>query len=456
MARSWNTPASVILEANEPELTAFAATTNSQTDENDATKQNIRTQVSASWRWGGVDQATMRWHTMYYRGPVIAIATAANSGIALTTAGSPVTGSSLLLVDNFDNSGQEMIVGSHFMIFSDPTIYTVTASGAVSSGASTLIQDTTGNTCYGLTIDTANEHLYWTSGGDDSIYRCDLDGSNKTTIKSSLSGVLGITIDTVNDKLYWCESTPKQIWESDLDGSNAAALRTCAVEPHDVATDGTTIYYTAYADSSIRSFDIATPGSETSVVSDPTYSDGPRGIALDTTNDKLYWCNFDGTTVGAADTDGSNTELFATTGDKPNGIDIDITNQRLYITRKDAGTVRRISIDDPSVVMDICTSNIGNALALALDASNGHVYVTANTDDDIRRCNIAGIKGVELTVSPVITAGSTALGNNAPVHFFIPQTNGGQKNSGDGELNSIEIEEQFVTVYEDVDQPEEA
>ena len=51
---------------------------------------------------------------------------------------------------------------------------------------------------YGIAIDMESDHLYWLGYRSRTLYRSDLDGSNRTEIVTGLIDPAAITLDTVN------------------------------------------------------------------------------------------------------------------------------------------------------------------------------------------------------------------------------------------------------------------
>ena len=135
MSRSWSTRTAV----EDPELLAFNVDTESRDDADDGdTKQNVRSIVSATWRWGGVDVATMLWHVMQYRGNLIKVETAADVGISLLIETTPTVSTSALILDNLSNATATFFAGWRFMVWDDPTIYTLTANATATASVITL------------------------------------------------------------------------------------------------------------------------------------------------------------------------------------------------------------------------------------------------------------------------------------------------------------------------------
>ena len=76
-------------------------------------------------------------------------------------------------------------------------------------------------------IAVADGRVYWTTEG--RIERCNLDGSERQTLRDRSSGMIGgIAVDAAAGKLYWTEGPVYQqktakIWRANLNGSDAAA-----------------------------------------------------------------------------------------------------------------------------------------------------------------------------------------------------------------------------------------
>ncbi|XP_021380367.1 prolow-density lipoprotein receptor-related protein 1-like [Mizuhopecten yessoensis] len=62
--------------------------------------------------------------------------------------------------------------------------------------------------------------MLWTSTRDGTIMRMGMDGRNLTVLVEATVGqsVLALTIDYANDRIYWISSPANQVWSSDMDG----------------------------------------------------------------------------------------------------------------------------------------------------------------------------------------------------------------------------------------------
>ena len=75
-------------------------------------------------------------------------------------------------------------------------------------------------------LDIWNGKVYWAYQRTGRIYRSNLDGSNKQTLKSGLGTPRDIEIDYRNDKVYWVDSETGKVERCDLNGSNYETIYT--------------------------------------------------------------------------------------------------------------------------------------------------------------------------------------------------------------------------------------
>jgi probable HAF family extracellular repeat protein len=109
--------------------------------------------------------------------------------------------------------------------------YSIRSSNLDGSGVQTVVslsQDTPGS--YGLTVDSKGGKIYWTElsfmmyGG--KIRCASLDGSGVSTVLTGLMDPYGIQVDSDGNKIYWIEMSNGTIYRADLDGSNKTSLVT--------------------------------------------------------------------------------------------------------------------------------------------------------------------------------------------------------------------------------------
>ncbi|MGB0716352.1 MAG: SMP-30/gluconolactonase/LRE family protein [Phycisphaerae bacterium] len=142
--------------------------------------------------------------------------------------------------------------------------------------------------------------------------------------------------------------------------------------------------------------------------------DRPFGIAIDPTNQYVYWTDYVTRSISRARLDGTETTVIVSTGMKlPGGIAIDTKGGKLYWV--DAGTdkLQRCNLDG-SMIEDLVTKGLSIPTAVALDLSQGHVYWSDIGNNTISRATLNGEN-----ITPVITSG---LGS--PVSIAVDAVNG--------------------------------
>ena len=269
----------------------------------------------------------------------------------------------------------------------------------------------------GLAVDIAAGHLYWTNMGnpkvnDGSIFRCDLDGGNITTIvpPGDTFTPKQIQIEKKGGKLYWSDREGMRVMRANLDGSNIETL-----------VDTSEGYQRAGTDPARWCV----------------------GIALDVERGKFYWTQKGGDNAGqgrifranidmpggATAADRRDIELLYDALPEPIDLDIDPYTRTLYWTDRGdpprGNTVNRAPLDappgkrpPPEIVFDHLMEGIG----LALDPTGGRMFITdfggsiysANLDGSDRRTlqialgSLTGIAYAELPARAASTAAFNA------------------------------------------------
>ncbi len=95
---------------------------------------------------------------------------------------------------------------------------------------------------YAIAVDSKNGKIYFddqrANGGDGALMMDDLDGSyplTPTTVDNTASRIYGIAIDAGNKKLYWSGRDTGAIYKSDLNGANKITLKDGLTEPRGIA-----------------------------------------------------------------------------------------------------------------------------------------------------------------------------------------------------------------------------
>ena len=196
-----------------------------------------------------------------------------------------------------------------------------------------------------LTVDVANDTLYWTektSNRTGSIRSANLDGTNVALVKDLTSVPLDIVLDAANGKLYLTNTWGK-VQRMNLDGSGfqpnlITGLDTLTGFAIDVA--GGTLYWTEKTGASTGNIQSANlDGTNIQLLRDLTSV--PLDIALDAAASKLYWTSSLGK-VQRLNLDGSGFQPNFITGlEKQMNIAVDTVSQKLYLTSADGKISRR-------------------------------------------------------------------------------------------------------------------
>ena len=219
-------------------------------------------------------------------------------------------------------------------------------TGSTIANIAPNIQNTTS-----LAVDPVNGKLYWTEKTSDTtgkVRRANLDGTNVQLVKALTSVAHGIAIDTANRKLYWTNSWGK-VQRLNVDGSNFQPNLITGLElPKHLVLDvaGGKIYWTEKTSDTTGKIQRANlDGANVQLVK--ALTSVAHGIAIDTTNHKLYWTNFWGK-VQRLNVDGSNFQPNLITDlDAPEGIAVDTTGGKLYWT--DAGGISRANLNGENI-----------------------------------------------------------------------------------------------------------
>lgn len=204
----------------------------------------------------------------------------------------------------------------------------------------------------GIAYDKENEQIYYSDFADDStpngkIVKMDIDGSNTTTIVTGIYDPYAVALNVDAGKVYWCDGDGN-VSRSNLDGSSAEVL-------------------VNIADGAIRA------------------------IALDLTNDKLYFMNVNNNDLYKADLDGSNAEVILN-GYYGYAICIDEVNSKIYFdAQTDDESISglfRANLDgsDPVEIDDTQSRIYG----IAIDTENSLIYWSARDTYEIYSANLNG------------------------------------------------------------------
>jgi len=293
-----------------------------------------------------------------------------------------------------------------------------------------------------IAVDALNGHVYWSEVGTDKLRRADVDGSNMVDIVTSVDA-LAIALDVYRGKIYWLIDDGlgglSKVRRANLDGSSIedVVVTATAVFPLGVALDvqQDKVYWTEFNTAKVMSASLDGTQVETVVTSSGLLT----GIAVDTTNGKVYWAACLGP-IRRANLDGTNVETVIPQVDFPCpiGISLDVSDGKLYWADEN-GAIRRANLDG-SGITDLVTGGMSSPEHIALDELpeipvGGGVSFTANSQfgEDRTHCVAWGDYNADGFVD-------LAVGNGGPNKLYTSDTLGGfVESSPFGGLETIGI-----------------
>ena len=154
-----------------------------------------------------------------------------------------------------------------------------------------------------------------------------------------------------------------------MNGTNAMELKTGISGASCIATDPVTRTVFYNRDSAIVRAD-SDGANPVDIVANAGY---PSALAVDSTNRKLYWSDFNGSRVMRAGLDGSNPAQVVGGIDSPSAIALDIPNGKVYVITYNNTKLVRFNLDGSN--LQTLASNLGGlGVGLAVDSSGGKVY----------------------------------------------------------------------------------
>ena len=185
-----------------------------------------------------------------------------------------------------------------------------------------------------------------------------------------------------------------EIWRADLDGSNSEILVSGLTKARGVALDTTAdkIYWADYGSDKIQRANL--DGSE---VEDLVTTGilGPRGLALDSENGKMYWSDKDTDKIQRANLDGTNIEDLVTTGLKyPYTVRLDVRAEKVYWVDRHTRKIQRANLDGTQVE-DLVTLSPPHEYitnGFALDTAHDKMYFNLHsaTHNSIMSASLSG------------------------------------------------------------------
>lgn len=273
-------------------------------------------------------------------------------------------------------------------------------------------------------------YIYWTEygagAGAGKIRRANLDGSDIRDIVTGSDHPADLTLDITGGKLYWIGSTDNfnGIKRANLDGTNIEIL----VDGESIARSGLALdisggkMYWGHAGPSnsnpntSKIYRANLDGTNVETLFTGFFARfhthvGPRGIALDLSQSKMYWTSYGDRRIQRANFDGTNVETLLNELGGPHHIALDLNSDKMYWTNWAVGTIQRANLDGSNVENLVSGQYIPGRVApagIALDNHNGKMYWVQfgyGTEGKIWRANLDGTDAEELVTGLTLPGG---------------------------------------------------
>ena len=258
--------------------------------------------------------------------------------------------------------------------------------------------------------------MYWVDSKFKTLYRF-TDGEVEALLPS-VQNATSLAVDVIDGKLYWTERTSNRtgkIRRANLDGTNVQLVKDLTSVPHGIALDlaGGKIYLTN-SWGKVQRLNFNGSNFQPNLI---TGLNTPTSLALDVSGGKLYWTEKTSDTTGKiqrANLNGTNVQLVKDLTSVPHGIALDTTNRKIYVTNS-WGKVQRLDFDGSNFQPNLIT-HLESPEGIAVDAVNGKLYWTEN--EGIRCANLNG-KNIQNVVTGLRAPASIVLSTPA-VAALVP------------------------------------
>ena len=230
-----------------------------------------------------------------------------------------------------------------------------------------------------FTVHATRPPIYWTDTADSTLHR--LIGTEMTNLAPGFRNATSLAVDVARSKLYWTERTSDRtgkIRRANLDGTNVQLVKNLTSAPYSLALDTTNrkIYLTN-AWGKVQRMNFNGSNFQANLV---TGLKSPKNIAVGVAGGKIYWTEQSSNTTGRiqrANLDGSNRQLVKNLTSLPRGLALDTTNGKIYLTNA-WGKVQRMNFDGSGFQPNFITG-LQSPGAIAVDVGSGTLYWTESS-----------------------------------------------------------------------------
>lgn len=184
--------------------------------------------------------------------------------------------------------------------------------------------------------------MFWAAR--NNIYSANLDGGERQLVVSGLDFAVGIAVDPVREKIYWTDYLASRIERSNYDGS-ARELVLATGTPRGIAVD-TVNQRLLFTDGAANVMSATLDGQSVTVLVGGSGHTG-QDLALDRASGTIFWADGPVGTgrIWRANADGTQAQVIATLDGSPMGVDYDPTTGKIYWANGGRSAIERADAD---------------------------------------------------------------------------------------------------------------
>lgn len=233
--------------------------------------------------------------------------------------------------------------------------------------------------------------IYWTDKSAVAIQRAVAPDFVVETVVEPGPNVLdprGLVVDSAGAQLFWTDADRGTLMRADLEGQGAELLLGDLKAPADLQLLDGYLYWAERDNNSIARVSVSEFDAPEILVDG---INAPYYLAVSADGARVYWSAFDEPVIYTAPLPTSSAEeveIFVEGLDRVRDVDLSADGQWLYWCDRDASKIQRARVDDPSVVEDLHTQELGTPHGLYLGAEL--IYWTDTTRSEVRSGAYAG------------------------------------------------------------------
>jgi len=176
---------------------------------------------------------------------------------------------------------------------------------------------------YQIALDVNSGKVYW-GDGDGNVSRSNLDGSGKEDIVTIADGLIrAIALDLAHGKLYFYDCEAENLYKADLDGKNKTVIKS-GIYGYCIAVDevNSKLYFDVLTDDDSLNglYRSNLDGSGIEAIAENVDSYRIYGIAIDSYKSKVYWSEKSNSIIYQANLNGTNKTTISSDLVEPRGI----------------------------------------------------------------------------------------------------------------------------------------